>query len=116
MLAEMFHSFCVHFIEYFCTKEGCHSACAKSSVVENVHKFHNEFPNITYQDETLHERLRDILSSTKTRTSNEQGTGKVVPQCDEILHRLRSTNMHATRNAQKHRQFVLQGSTSIVWS
>ena len=47
--------------------------------------FRKEFLNIKSEEETLKERLRDALNSTKKCTSNEKGTGNAIPQYDEIL-------------------------------
>lgn len=54
----------------------------------------------------------NALSSTKTCTSNEQGTGKAICKCDEVLQRLKSTDRHAVRNVLKRRQSILQGFAS----
>lgn len=77
MLAKMSHSYYVHFAEYSRIRKNVTQLVSNLVWWKVYEDFWKEFPNITYQEETLKETLRYALNSTKTWTFDEQGTKNV---------------------------------------
>ena len=66
-------------------------------------QFLREHPGSKFVEDTLKDRLWEILKELKTCTLNEEGSKKAVLQPNDVLTRLRSTNSHATCNILKLR-------------
>ncbi len=59
--------------------------------------------------ETLKDWLWKTLKELKTRTSNEDDSGKVVHHCDDVLEKLKTTDGHTSKNVWKKQQSFIDG-------
>jgi hypothetical protein len=59
------------------------------------------YPKSNFQEETLKKWLWETLRELKTRTSNEEGSNKVVLHNEEVLVHLKSIDGHAMCNVLK---------------
>ena len=57
-------------------------------------QFFCEHPGSKFAEESLKDRLWEILKELKTCTSNEEGSKKIVMQADGLLTHLRNTDSH----------------------
>ena len=69
--------------------------------------FIKEYPNNTWKEDSLKERLRCALAELKTGTSNEENADKAILQPADFLEQLRVTDGHAKRNTLKRRQSII---------
>ena len=75
-------------------------------------QFVREHPGNKFVEETLKDRLREILKELKTNTSNEEGSDRAILEPDNVLTRLRNTDSHATCNILWLHQSILDQASS----
>jgi len=70
--------------------------------------------------DTLKDRLQDNLKDGKTGNTNDEHSGKVISQSDEIWNKLRSSNGHAKiinwnadNNVMNDIELVLKSSQEV---
>ncbi len=73
--------------------------------VYNTYK--NDDLDSKLQEETSKERLQETLRELKTRTSNQEGSKKVVLQNEEVFTHLKSMDAHAMHNVLKRFQSLI---------
>ena len=101
LLVSSYHK---HFNEYFVGRKKASSQFVPSLVWKLVYAdFIKEYPNSTWKEESLKERLKCALAELKTGTSNEENADKAVLQLANFLEQLKVTNGHAKRNTLKRR-------------
>ena len=105
LLVSSYHK---HFNEYSIGRKKASSQLVPSLVWKLVYAdFIKEYPNSTWKEDSLKERLRCALAELKTGTSNEENADKAVLQPADFLEQLKVTNGHAKRNTLKRRQSII---------
>lgn len=66
------------------------------------------FPNSKFQQESLKDRLREMIKEKKTENSAQLGTEKAVSQSEEVLIHLKSPDEYANGNDPRSRRFLIE--------
>lgn len=111
-LATLSASYAIHFARYSKDRKQASKQTIPSSVWRLVYKdYIGAHPTSVFTEDTLKGRLRECLEELKTGTSNTEGTGSAVLQCDEFLAKIKDTNGHAVRNILHKRASIIAASS-----
>ena len=110
VLLSSYHHFFAKFSETL--KKASKQIIPKTVWDQMYEKYVEQFPDLSFNPETLKTRVRETLEEIGTGRSDCRMEGGNSPQLDEFLQKIKETNGHASRNILNLRSKLMIGKTT----